>query len=145
MDQPNHTRVKDLEVQMARVRELRDLEAKAAEAKKEIMSQLEQEESRMLALLTECDLDSFKCKFGMVYKSYRDSIRTPKTPEDKQALFDFLKKLGVFDDMISVNSMTLLSFWKEQMQLARDRGDEEFKVPGINEVTTNEILNFRKG
>jgi hypothetical protein len=136
--------VEDMKAQVARIRELRETESKVNEMKKEVSSLLEIEEGKMLSMLEQSGLPNFKCDFGSVGVTHRLSVKTPKTPEDRAAFFSFLKQLGLFDSMITVNSQTLNSFYKDQFEQAKAQGKDDFKIPGINEETMTAILSFRK-
>jgi hypothetical protein len=138
------TSVADLRAQVARVAELRALEAEASNMKKTITDQLETEEAKILKMLTDNDLKQFRCEHGLVSIGYFTSVKTPKTPEDRDAFFAWLKQKGVFMDTITVHSATLNALYKSEMEIAIQRGDVDFKIPGISEETITERLSFRK-
>lgn len=127
-----------------RIAELRTKEAEASNAKKLVTQELEANENEMLRLLQENDLPNFRSAFGLASISFRTSVKTPKTSAQKEAFYEFLKTLGVYEQMITVNSATLNSFYKEQLELARERGDDDFTVPGLDEVTISPILSFTR-
>lgn len=136
--------VEDMKRQVAVIKELREIEDKFSAQKKEISKQLEEQENKMLTMLEESGVPSFKCELGNVGRTERLSIKTPKTAEDRLAFFGYLKELGLYDEMISVNSATLNSFYKDQFTQAKERGDADFKIPGLLEETITPILWFRK-
>lgn len=134
----------ELNKQLELIAELRAKEAEAKAARDAITQELEQEESKMLEMLGQSDLTSYRGPAGMASISFRTSVKTPKTPEQRAAFFEYLKKVGVYDAMITVNSQTLNSFYKSQLEQAKEDGLEDFRLPGVDEVTINPILSFRK-
>ena len=136
--------VEDMKSQMALVAELRDQEASASNVKKAISEQLETEEAKMLDMLEKNKLQQFRTELGLISLGYFTSVRTPKTPEDKQAFYAWLKSKGMFEETISVHSATLNSLYKSEMEAAKQRGDDDFRIPGINEETITPRLSFRR-
>lgn len=83
---------------------------------------------------------------GMLIKSERLTVTLPKTPDDKEAFYNYLKEKNLFEDIVSVNSMTLNAFYKKEFDIACEEGRAVgFKIPGINEPKTITTLNVRKG
>ena len=123
---------------------LRKEEDEANRIKKDITAKLEKAENEMLLALQGNDMTSYRSPSGLCSVSFRTSVRTPKTLEEKEAFYSFLKEKGYYDDLISVNSQKLNGFYKEQMELAKERGDEDFEIPGIKEVTMTPNLSFRR-
>jgi hypothetical protein len=46
--------------------------------------------------------------------------------------------------MISVNSQTLNSFAKKELEAAKETGDIDFKIPGLGEPTLTEMIALRR-
>lgn len=134
----------DFKAQVATIKELRLAEDIISGQKKEASRMVEEAETKMLAMLEEAGLDSFRCELGNVGRTIRLSIKTPKSPEDRAAFFGYIKSKGLFDDMITVHSATLNSFYKDEFDQAKARGDADFKIPGLLEETMTPILWFRK-
>ena len=128
----------------ARIAELRDIEAELSASKKKITEELEALEMTAINALIEAGLKSYPAPSGMLTVTYRTSVKTPKTPEEKESFYSYLKDKGDYDNLISVNSMKLNSYYKEQMALAIERGDQDFKIPGIEGVTVTPGLSFTK-
>ena len=127
-----------------KIAKLRNEEDMASSVKKEISSKLEEAENAMVLALQEADLKSYRSPAGLCTVTFRNSVKTPKTPEDTQAFYAFLKEKGYYDALISVNSQKLNGFYKEQFELAKERGDDDFSIPGLNEVTTVVNLSFNR-
>lgn len=89
-------------------------------------------------------IDSVKMNGFNFYVQENESVKTPKTLEEKQAFFEYLRGLGLFDEMVSVNSMTLNSFYKTMSEEALSKGILEFRMPGIAAPTSYKQLKMRK-
>lgn len=101
-------------------------------------------EAKIINLLNEFKMPSIKNEFGNFIISNRFTVQTPKTPEEKSAFFSYLKELGIFDELISVNSQTLNGWYRQEMDAALDRGEVNFMVPGIAEPKMVQTLSLRK-
>lgn len=101
-------------------------------------------EAKFIEYLTEAKLDSFKGAKGTVSVVNRFSVQTPKTVEEKKALGKFFSEREIFWQYFSVNSQSLNSFYKEEMAAAIERGDTDFKIPGIGEPTLTQKIQFRR-
>lgn len=81
---------------------------------------------------------------GLVSVTNTLSFQTPKTMTDKKAIFDYIANKYGADTLLgllSINSQTLGSFCRKEVELAADPG---FKVPGIGAPTNEQRLSFRK-
>lgn len=94
--------------------------------------------------LTACGLSNFKGNAGDVTLVEKSSVRVPKDPESKQAFFEYLRKRDMFDALATVNSQTLNSWYREEESLALERGEFDFKVPGIGEPSVYTELRLRR-
>lgn len=138
------TTIAELNQKAERIKKLRDQETEASNAKKIVTQELELAEREFMETLKADGLDNFRSKVGLLSISHRKSVKTPKTDQDKAALYAYLKELGMYDRMISVNSQTLNSFYNDQFEQAKERGETDFEIPGLNEVTITETLSFKK-
>jgi hypothetical protein len=117
----------------------------AQDVVKELNKQLASLELTMMEKLHELGKDSYKSEVGTISIIHRTSFKTPKTPEEKAAFFDYLRAKNMFDALVSVNSQTLNSFCKAELETAIAEGRGlDFKIPGIGEPTVQEIIGFRK-
>lgn len=80
--------------------------------------------------------------FGTVSVQNNFSFKTPKTPEAKALFFDYLKKCGVYDEFVTVNSQTLNAFCKAELAVAED--PTSFSIPGIEMPTTYKKIKITK-
>ncbi len=80
---------------------------------------------------------------GMLILAEKKSWPLPKL-EQRTEFFEYLKKEGLFEDMVTVNSNTYNSFLKEQFALAEKEGrSAEFKIPGVGEPSIFHTLRFK--
>ena len=135
---------KELNDLSAKIDGLRRQEAEASYVKKNITVELESAEAQMLELLDKAGLKNYRSPHGLASISFRSSVRVPATPEAKALFFNYLKEQGDFDNLITVNSMTLNSYYKEKMAHAIEIGQESFEIPGLEQITVTPILSFRK-
>lgn len=134
--------------------ELADLTLLASELKKKlddyekalktVKDQYNAVTDTILRALELADLDSVKAHGFLFYKQTSTSVTTPKTPEEKQALFEFLQSKGIFLEIASVNSQTLNSLYKSLATEAEEKGNYDFKMPGVGEPTTYTSLKLRR-
>jgi hypothetical protein len=128
---------------------LRDEEKRLADLKSDITKQLEAKENRVSEILLENGLTSYKAPAGLMGLSFRTSVRQPQG-ENVIAWLDYLKKQygslegAIQAGMLTTNSMKLNAFYKEQFELAKERGEGDFQVPGLTEVKINPTLTFRR-
>lgn len=107
---------------------------------------LDELERKMLLIMEETDRDKIHVKgHGTLYIMNRFTVQTPKSLEDKRALFHYLSDKGIFDEMVSVNSQTLNSFYKTEMEQAIAEGNVDFKIPGVGDPVHSKKLCVKKG
>ncbi len=112
---------------------------------KSLQELLKEIKARLLEQMKAEGVTSFKHAAGSVISVTRWSVKNPATPEDKKDFFDFLKRIGSFEDLVGVNHQTLNAWYKNEMEGAKIRGEFDFKIPGIGEPTAFEDITFRKG
>lgn len=125
------------------IAQLRDDEKAAAEAKSAISARLEAKETRVIELLLENGINSYKAPDGTLSLSFRTSAKLP-VGEAKTAFFDYLRSIARFDELVSISSATYVAFVKEQYELAKEAGRDEPKIPGVTEVKISPNLSFRR-
>lgn len=121
--------------------EISDLEAQT-NVKKEKYQELC---DLMLKTLDLADIDSMKAHGYLFYKETKSSVTTPKTVEEKNLLFEFLKEKGIFMEIVSVNSQTLNSLYKNLAQEAAMEGAIDFRLPGVEAPKLYTTLKLKKG
>lgn len=142
-DESTPASLKEMNELAAEIAYLRDEEKRRSEAKAEISTRLEAKEQRVIELLIENNLTSYRAPAGTLTAKFRFSARLPQGPE-KVKFFEFLKSIGRFEEMATIHSNTFNSYVKEQYDLAREAHQEEPKIPGVTEVKTSPTLSFTR-
>lgn len=137
--------IEQMNEQVATIAALRAEEEQASRAKKEVTERLEAAEARMLEMLTDSGMTNYRSPLGLVTVAFRTSVKTPKTPAEKELFHNWLRAQGLYDQLISVNSQTLNSLYKSELEKAKERGDTDFAIPGIDGVTIAPQLRFSRG
>lgn len=124
------------------------LKALHAQVKKEqtVLNSLKEEQLGYLKhLMDVLDLgSSYRSKYGTVSVSEVPNYRLPQDDESRAKFFGYLKDKGVYDSMINVNSKTLQSFVKQEIDLAEDEGNFDFLPDGIEETEYRTKFSLRK-
>ncbi len=99
-------------------------------------------EDTLMGLLKSSNRESFKTPgVGSVSITHRQNFTTPKSGDEKVALFNYIKeKYGeeTLRSMISINSMTLGSWAKEEISTG------VLTIPGLAQPTVTEKITFRR-
>lgn len=110
--------------EVARVKEI-----KTAEEKK-----LKEMQDKILFHLEGHELKTFDTGIGKVTRKNMPYAKIV----DKTALSNFLKERGIYDDMVTFNATKMNSFYKEEMERAKEEMNLDFKVDGMD-VSSNRI------
>ena len=134
--------------------ELEEICRKAYEKKVEIESlediisklkgELEGYKDILVEHLNHFEKSSYDSGFGRITVKNITSVSSPKDPESREHFFNYLKEKGSFEDMISVNSKTLNSWYKQEMDTAIAEGRIDFQIPGLPEPYTKQTITFAK-
>lgn len=118
------------------------------ESEKQIVSKLNAQKEELEGLIIRgmqvSELDRFDGEHCTVFRKLKSSVKVPQDPESKQSFFNYLKEIGMFDSMITVNSQTLNSWYNKEIEVARSNGKSEFQVPGIQPPVTYDDISVRK-
>ena len=85
--------------------------------------------------------------FGSVFRQKKYSVKVPKSPDDKLALFKYISKVkgeDVLFNLQTIHSATLNSFYKEEREDAIAREDINWALPGVAEPDIYFTLGTRK-
>jgi predicted nuclease with TOPRIM domain len=121
-------------------REKDELEAKA----EEVGARLSGIQNQLITYMEEFDKTSYKSKHGLIVRAEKMSVKVPKDPSAKEAFFNYLAEKGIKDDILTVNSKTLNSFYNAEMEAARERGETDFSMPGVDPPSVYTVLQMRK-
>ena len=118
-------------------------EISAAEDKvKKYKESLNKTQLKIMGYLEKNNKDSYKARVGTVYINRQLSVKVPKEPQDRESFFNYLKAKGVFEDLITVHSRTLNSFYRAEWDSSDSSSD--FTIPGIGAPEVYETLRMRK-
>lgn len=121
---------------------------KVTDTKRAELKQLDKEaeelEVAFMAMLEATEKSSYHSEVGTLTITNRESVKTPKTNEEKEALFNWLKEKGLYMEVVSVNSQTLQRLYKDEKAAAEERGELFFRLPGVGDPVVNQFLSFRK-
>lgn len=134
--------VEELDALIKTLKDLRsekeDKELSLKETNKKIMEL----EAKCTKFLNDLKRDSYSSPEGTI--SIRRSFRVavPSSLEEKTAFFSYLNEKGIFFDLVTVNSQTLNSFYRKELENAED--PMSFSIPGIGQSKLYESVNFRR-
>lgn len=114
-------------------------------AREEASKKLYALQNKLLGIMQDLDKEKyFVTGLGTISRQKRFTVKTPKTEEDKKAFLAYLETKGIFWDLVTVNSNTLNSFYKQEFDIAREEKNLNFKIPGIGEPTYSEFIKLKK-
>lgn len=127
--------------------DIASLNDKANELKRELdtcKAELEDKKKSLLTLMESQELDSFKNENGNFIVGRRFTVKLPKTPEQWESFWDYLKERGHYDALVTVNSQRLNSWYKQELDRAKEEGDIDWHPPGLEEPSAQVYLQVRK-
>lgn len=129
------------------LRELKDV-YKAESAKvKELHNAYKEQEARVISLLAQAGKTKYVVEgVGQVITTESLYVPTPKTPEQKQAFFNWLREeLGEdgYYTYATVNSNSLNHLYKQKVEEYGERG-EVLEIEGLEPPTSHVTLSLRK-
>lgn len=143
-DEIKEVTVKDLETISQLIKEQREKVDQVKEDLKHENHRLSGLESRLIGILEELGKTSYESAVGRFGISHRSSVRIPNG-DDRERFFSYLKDIGEFDSLITVNSQTLNGWYKQKLEAAQEAGTlMDFTVPGIDAPTIAQTLTFKK-
>lgn len=118
------------------------VEAMEKELKDET-ARLEELKQKVINILTDAGKEKYHVDgVGLIYFQNKRTASMPKDPEKRAAFFSYLREKGIFEDLITVHSQTLTSFWNQEFEAANS---PDFKIPGIDEPTVRKTLTMKRG
>lgn len=97
---------------------------------KEKKAKLSERQEKVIAYLEEYGKTKHTGRMGNVHIKVDSYPPMPKDPTKKEAFMNYLKKQGVYEDMVTVNAQTLKGYYKAEMEANED--DPFFKIPGLD-------------
>lgn len=108
------------------------------ESQKKILGQLNDEIHTILKAFNKIEYSMGE--LGKVKIQTKKTWRIPQSLNEKLEFFDYLKKVGDFDALVSVNSMTLNSWCDIEYTKAKEKGLVDWAPPGLMQPTEQEKL-----
>ena len=99
-------------------------------------------DAKLIEYLESLGRSSYDSPYGKISREVRFSVKLPQG-EDKAKFFEYLKEKGVFEDMVHMNSRTLQTFYRAEMEA--NKATPGWKVPGCGDPTGQVIVKFKKG
>lgn len=114
------------------------------ETEKTLQEERRSIEQKIQAYMEASELSKFSMDgLGTFYNVEKMSIRVPKG-EDKMVFFEHLKKEGSFNDLATINSMTLQGYYKSKAEEAAAKNEPLPDIPGLKEISFYKQLHLRK-
>jgi transcriptional regulator of heat shock response len=135
--------LKQLKEMVNELAEKRELYAEEKKRLSEKNQELEELEIGIKRIMEAAGIERFDADTVTVFRKEKTSVRMPKTPEQREALFNYLREQGIFEQLVSINSQTLQSWYKHEVE-ARETAGQVGNIPGIEDVTTYTDLWIRK-
>lgn len=126
------------------ISEIAELDGQAEGMKltlKALNEQIAEKERKVMAMLEQAELKTFKGSRGSMTIASRWGVKMPKEPEVKEALKAYCEERGIWDNLWTINHQTLNSMFKQAMEAATEAG-EMIDIPGLNPVE-DKYLQFR--
>lgn len=105
---------------------------------------LEGIEKSVMAILGQIGRAYFDSPFGRIAIRQKKYWSLPRTVEERQAFFNYLKEKGQFESLVSVNSQTLQGYMGDLLREAELDGKlvEFEKPPGLSDPFIRETISF---
>jgi hypothetical protein len=114
------------------------------EMDKEETGKLESLKMKVMGYLEQFGKDKYPVTgYGTISIQERFYAKIPADPEKKRLFMLYLKERGVYEGMVSVNANTLNSFVNKELEAAKETGNFEFAIPGIEDFGNYKILSIR--
>lgn len=123
---------------------LRERKREAEEAFDKAKSEFKDAESRMVSALEVAGLEGAELLGHSFRIRPRFGVRLPASEEASRSLQDYLKERGLWEQMNSISSKKLNSWFQAEMDAALEEGQLDFSVPGLEEPTIRVELSVRK-
>lgn len=144
-DQPSsEITLGDLSLLCAKIVSIREEKERLQEELKEVQGRLDQVEHQVLNIMKDNAIPNFKGEFGTISVKNTKTITQPETLTDKLKLFEYLKKEGIFEEMVNVNSRTLSSWAAKEIEAKEKEGRFGWTPPGLKPARDFQTLSVRK-
>lgn len=145
---PNDVKMMDFKNDCQEIFELKKQMDEYERLKKEVSKELENKKKSILARMKAVGLQKIPMpEIGTVSVTEAWSVKMPKESQPKEQLFRWIaakKGEDVLHGMLSIKSATLNSFYKDELGLAIEEGNVDFRIDGLDEPSTYSKLNLTK-
>jgi len=142
-NQGSPTQIADMDKLIEKLKLARQSYDEAKKKSAEEYHKLEEVEKEVINALKSNNRTKFEAEgVALVYISSKEIYATPKTNDQKAALFEYIRtKYGedALKTMLSINHNTLNSWANKEVET-----DPTLQIPGLDAPTSVETLNFRK-
>lgn len=118
------------------------------ESRKESLSEVEgkakQLESQIIEILQNSGKKSWESEYGKFSWVQRASFKQPDSSENRAKFYGYLKELGIFEDMVSVNSNTLTAWASKEVEAQEETGNIGWLPPGLSSPNYSYYLRKQK-
>lgn len=139
--------LEQMDNEVRKLRELKDQYTEASTKAKEINAVYKEQEAKIISLLAQAGKTKYVVEgVGQVITTENLYVPTPKTPEQKQAFFNWLREeLGEdgYYTYATVNSNSLNSLYKQKVEEYGERG-EVLDIEGLEPPTSHVKLSLRR-
>jgi len=97
--------------------------------------------AKMLQHLEDLDMEKYSHPKATIYTINKFSLKVPKDEENKGKLFAWLKERGIEMQYLTVNSKSINSLFKAEMETSED---PDFEIPGIGKPKHYAELGVRR-
>lgn len=130
-----------------RLREAKSAKQKVDAEAKQIGQEYKEAQYTVMTLMKEAGKSTYIAEgFGRVTVTEELSVRTPKSPEQKEAFFAWIKEnMGedAYYAYMSINSSSLNSLYKQKVEEYGEQG-QVLNIDGLEEPTSFSKLSFTK-
>jgi hypothetical protein len=102
-------------------------------------------EAKAVKYLKALNRKEYKCPAGTISVNPKWRFNLPQGEENWAAFKEHLKREGLFDQMLSINSNTYNAYVNSRRQEAEEKGEFHWEIPGVPEGKLFEALSVRKG
>lgn len=100
-------------------------------------------ENELISTMTELNMRDFK-EAGMLFLVKKTRSVTVPKEDNKLAFLEYLKQIGHFESLVTVNSRTLNSWYNQELENSISRGEPILSIPGLDMPTERVGLTIKK-
>lgn len=98
--------------------------------------------AKIKSILDHYQKSKFDSNYGTIEIRKKQSYKTPKTPEEKKAFFEYLQSKGILWNYATVNANALNAFANEEREALISDG-KDGKIPGLEDPKEYQTIAYR--